>query len=217
VENVVEIALSLPLVVKNAVASGLKLEFSDAFPAVSFPFAGTISTEILLNAITTVLSLAISFEPGFVRRIVLHGSEREGLAIGFDADYALAIKGAPSAFACRASNGEITATNNTGLLDGSASALDFLAIARVELKAANRAISFDKLYAHDAGASVEDELLNESGFVHERRHLCPTTPEQYSKKAPETGPVTKLYKAWRLSMRKGPSLPILNTFSLTNC
>jgi len=184
VEDVVEIALSLPLVVKDAIGSGLKLEFSDAFPAVSFPLAGTISTEILLNAITTVLSLAVSFEAGFVGGIVFHGSERKGLTVGFNADHALAIKGAPGAFACSASNAEVTATDDAGLLDGSASAFDLAGVAGIELEATNGTISFDELHAHNAGASVEDEPLDEGGFVHERRHLCPTTPEQYNKKAP---------------------------------
>jgi hypothetical protein len=45
----------------------------------------------------------------------------------------------------------------------------------------------------------------------------PELREQYSRKALFPGPVTKLYEAWRLSMRKGPRRPILNAFSLTNC
>lgn len=170
--------------VKDAIGSGLKLQLSDAFPAVSFPFAGTISAHILLNAIATVLSLAISFEASFVGRIVFHGSERESLTVGFDADHALAIKGTPGAFTCSASNAKVTAPDDAGLLHCSASALDLAGIAGVELQATSGAISLDKLHADDAGASVEDELLDEGGFVHERRHLCPTTPEQYSKKAP---------------------------------
>ena len=120
----------------------------------------------------------------FVRREVFHGLERESLTVSFNADHALAIKGAPGAFTCGASNAEVTATDDAGLLHCSASAFDFLAIARVELEATNGAISFDELHADDAAASVEDELLDEGGFVHERRHLCLTTPKQYSKKAP---------------------------------
>jgi len=115
---------------------------------------------------------------------VFHGSERKSLAVGFNANHALAIKGTPGTFACSAGNAKVTATDDAGLLDGSARTFDFLAIAGIELKATNGTISFDELNADDAGASVKDELLNESGFVHERRHLCPTTPEQYSKKAP---------------------------------
>jgi len=184
VENVVEELFSLPLVVKDAVASGVELQLSDAFPAVSFPLAGTISAEILLNAVATVLSLAISFEASFVGRIVFHGSEIDGLAVALDADNALAIKGTPGAFACSASNAEVTATDDAGLLHGSASALDLAGIAGIELEATNGTISFDELHADDAGARFVNEFLDEGGFVHERRHLCPTTPEQYSKKAP---------------------------------
>ena len=115
------------------------------------------------------------------------------MAVCFNADHTLAIKGAPSAFTCATSNGEIATTDNARLFNGSASALDFLAVARVELKATNRAISLNELHADNAAASVEDELLDESGFVHERRHRCLTTREQYRTKAPEMGPVTKLY------------------------
>jgi len=186
VEDVVEIALGLPLVVKDAVAGGMNLKLGDALPAVCFPLAGTISTHVLLDAIATVLSLAISFEASFVGRIVLHGSmrKRKSLTVSFDADHTLAIKGAPGTFACSASNAEVTATDDAGLLHCSASAFDLAGIARVELEAANGAISFDELHADDAAASVVNELTNEGGFVHERRHLCPNTPEQYSKKAP---------------------------------
>ena len=120
----------------------------------------------------------------FVRREVFHGLERESLTVSFNADHALAIKGTPGAFACSASNAEIAATNDAGLLDNSASALDFLAVARVELQATNGAVSFDELHAHNAGARFVNEFLDEGGFVHERRHLCLTTREQYSKKAP---------------------------------
>ncbi len=179
--------------VKDAVGSVVKLEFSDAFPAISLPFLGAIGAEELSYAIARMLCLAICFKTSFVGRIVLHISERNGSAVCFNADHALAIKGAPGAFTCATSNGEIAATDNRRLFDGSASALDFLAIARVELKAANRAISLDKLHADNAAASLEDELLDEGGFVHERRHRCLTTREQYRRKAPEMGPVTKLY------------------------
>jgi len=184
VEDVVEITLSLPLVVKNAIASGLKLEFSNAFPAISFPLAGAISAEILLDAIATVLSLAISFEASFVGGIVLHGSERESLAVSFNADHALAIKRTPGAFTCSASNAEVTATDDAGLLDGSARTFDLAGIAGVELQVTNGAISLDELHTDDAGARFVNKFLDEGGFVHERRHLCLTTPEQYSKKAP---------------------------------
>ena len=63
---------SLPFMVKNAIAGGVELQFSDALPTISFPLAGAISTEILLDAIATVLCLAISFETSFVGGVVFH-------------------------------------------------------------------------------------------------------------------------------------------------
>jgi hypothetical protein len=72
VENVVEILLSLPLVVKEAIASVVKLEFSDAFPAISLPLCGTIGAKERANAVAAVLCLTVSFETGLVGRIVLH-------------------------------------------------------------------------------------------------------------------------------------------------
>jgi len=72
VENAVEILLSLPLIVKEAIAGVVKLEFSDAFPAISFPFCGTISAKEGANAVAAVLRLAVSFETSLVGRIVLH-------------------------------------------------------------------------------------------------------------------------------------------------
>jgi hypothetical protein len=78
VDGVVEELLSLPLMVKDAIASGMHLQFSDALPAISFPFAGTISAKILLNAIARVLCLAVSFKTSFVGREVFHDERREG-------------------------------------------------------------------------------------------------------------------------------------------
>jgi len=72
VEDVVEILLSLPLMVKNAVAGAVELQFCDALPTICFPFTGAINTHILLNAIATVLSLTVSFQTCFVGRIVFH-------------------------------------------------------------------------------------------------------------------------------------------------
>ena len=63
-EDFIEILFSFPLTVKDAIGSVVELEFSDALPAVSFPFAGTISTEELSDAITRMLRLAICFELG---------------------------------------------------------------------------------------------------------------------------------------------------------
>ena len=57
--------------VKDAVGSGVDGKLCNAFPAVCFPFARAISTEILLNAIATVLCLAISLKLGEVGRIAV--------------------------------------------------------------------------------------------------------------------------------------------------
>lgn len=88
------------------------------------------------------------------------------LAIGRDLGHALAIKAAPSTLAFVAGDGKVTAANNGGLGAGLASAFDLLAVARVEAKRADGAVLLDKFHAHDGGASIEDELADEGGFVH---------------------------------------------------
>ena len=59
---IVEILFSLPLMVKNTIRSVVKLKLCDAFPSVCFPFSGTIFAHILLNAVATILGLAVSFK-----------------------------------------------------------------------------------------------------------------------------------------------------------
>ena len=98
-----------------------------------------------------------------------HGSEYEGTAFGFDASHTLAIKRTPGAFAFVAGNGEIAAADDAGLLQGMASALDFLRITRIELQGTGLAIGFDELHADDAGASSEDESFDLGGFVHGKK------------------------------------------------
>lgn len=78
------------------------------------------------------------------------------------------------------------------MLGGSASAFDFLAVAGVELKGAESAVSFDELYGNDAGACIENELLDEGGSVHEGG-IAAQLREQYSMKPPWKGAVVKLY------------------------
>ncbi len=53
------------------------------------------------------------------------------------------------------------------MLGGSASAFNFLAVAGIELQSAEGAVSFDELYGNDAGACIENKLLDKGGFVHE--------------------------------------------------
>ena len=95
-----------------------------------------------------------------------YGSEHYSLAVGRDFGHALAIKATPGALAFVASNGKVTAADDGGLGAGFASAFDFLAVARIEAERADRAILLDELYANDGGASIEDELADEGGFIH---------------------------------------------------
>lgn len=48
--------------VKQAVGSGVELEFSYALPSIGFPLCGAISAEIGLHAVAAVLGLAICFK-----------------------------------------------------------------------------------------------------------------------------------------------------------
>ncbi len=95
-----------------------------------------------------------------------YGSEDYSLAIGRDLSHALAIKAAPSALTFVAGDGEIAAADDGGLGAGLASSFDLLTVARVEAKRADGAVLLDKAHANDGGASVEDELADEGGFVH---------------------------------------------------
>ena len=84
--------------------------------------------------------------------------------MGLNLDHALAIKRAPCAFTFLTCHCKITAADDVGLLQGVASAFDFLRIARVELQAAEAAIKLGELNGNDAGLSVVDEALNDVGF-----------------------------------------------------
>ena len=95
-----------------------------------------------------------------------YGSEDNGLAVGRDLGHALAIKTAPGTLPFIASDGKVAAADDRGLGAGLASAFDLLAVARVEAKGADGTVLLDKFYAHDGGASIEDELADEGGFVH---------------------------------------------------
>jgi hypothetical protein len=64
--NGVEIVFSFPLVVEQAVGSGVCGQLSDALPAIGFPFDGAIGAVEFANAIARVLGLAIGFELGEV-------------------------------------------------------------------------------------------------------------------------------------------------------
>lgn len=86
-------------------------------------------------------------------------------AVCFNAYHALAVKGAPGPLTFLASNGEIPATDDGGILAGSASAFYLLGIPRVELQGADGAIQLSELHRDDAAASVEDEALDKGSLV----------------------------------------------------
>ena len=83
---------------------------------------------------------------GLLRFCERHGSEDEGLTVGFDACHALAIKRTPSTLPFLASNGEITTTNNAGLFDCRARSFDFLGVPGIELKLAQGTIGLDEFH-----------------------------------------------------------------------
>ena len=91
--------------------------------------------------------------------------EENVLTIGLDADHALNIERAPCSIACFCL-AEIPAADDIGFCRGRASPFDFLAVTRIELDGTKAAVKLDESNADDAAASVGDELLNESGFVH---------------------------------------------------
>lgn len=99
--------------------------------------------------------------------LILRIKEDE-LTIGPDADHTLSIERAPCCIACFCL-AEITAAHDVGFGGGSASALDFLAVARIELDGAGGAIQLVEHHGNDAAASVVDELADEGGFVHGKK------------------------------------------------
>jgi hypothetical protein len=60
----VEILLSFPLVIKQAVGSGVRGQFSETLPPISFPLNGAISAMELADAVAGVLGLAVGFKLG---------------------------------------------------------------------------------------------------------------------------------------------------------
>ena len=86
-------------------------------------------------------------------------------AVSFDAYDPLAVEGTPCTFALGACNGEITATNDGGVLDGSASTFHPLGVPGIELQGADGAVSLAELHRNDGGASVLNETLDEGSLV----------------------------------------------------
>ena len=101
---------------------------------------------------------------GIFTRVVMVLTVNSG-AVCFNAYHALAVEGAPGPLTFLASNGEITATDDGGILTGSASAFHLLGIPRVELQGTDGAIKLSELHRDDAATSVEDEALDKGSLV----------------------------------------------------
>ena len=86
-------------------------------------------------------------------------------AVSFDAYDPLAVEGTPCTFALGACNGEITATNDGGILGRSASPFHLLGVPGIELQGTDGAIQLSEFHRNDAAASIEDEALDKSSLV----------------------------------------------------
>ena len=102
------------------------------------------------------------------------------LTIGLDADHALSVERAPCSITCFCL-AEVTAAHNVGLRSRRAGPFDFLPVAGVELDGTKAAIKLDESNGNNRGASVGDELLDESGLVHGKKQRRASRPvrEQY--------------------------------------
>lgn len=92
--------------------------------------------------------------------------------MGLNLDHALAIKRTPCALAFFTSHCKVAAADDAGLLQGVASAFNFLRVAGVELQLADAAIGLDEFNADDAAACVADEALDNVGFGLGLEHGC---------------------------------------------
>ena len=88
-----------------------------------------------------------------------------GNAVSLDAYNPLAVEGAPSALAFLASNGEVTAANDGGILGGSTSAFHLLSVSGIELQGTDGAVKLAELHRNDAAASALNETLDEGSLV----------------------------------------------------
>ena len=64
-----------------------------------------------------------------------------------------------------ASNGEVPATNDGGIIDGSASPFHLLGVPGIELQGTDGAIKLSEFHRNDAAASIEDEALDKGSLV----------------------------------------------------
>ena len=60
----VEIVFSFPLVVEQAVGSGVRGQLSETLPSIGLPLNGAISAVIRANAVARMLRLTIGFKLG---------------------------------------------------------------------------------------------------------------------------------------------------------
>ena len=86
-------------------------------------------------------------------------------AVSFEAYDPLTVEGTPCTFALGACNGEITATNDGGVLGGSASAFHLPGVPRIELQGTNGPVELSEFHRNDAAASIEDEALDKGSLV----------------------------------------------------
>lgn len=93
-------------------------------------------------------------------------------AVSFDAYDPLAVEGTPCALAFLASNGEVPATNDRGVLGGSASAFHFPGVPRIELQGTNGPVELLELHRDDAAASTLDKILDEGSLVGSSEDGC---------------------------------------------
>lgn len=88
-----------------------------------------------------------------------------GNAVSLDAYHPLAVERAPCTLPFLASNGEIPATNDRGVLGGSASAFHLPGVPRIELQGTNGPVELLELYRDNAAASILNEALDKSSLV----------------------------------------------------
>ena len=96
----------------------------------------------------------------------------DGNAVSLDAYHPLAVEGAPSALAFLASNGEVPATDDRGVLGGSASTFHLPGVPRIELQGTNGPVELLELYRDDAAASTLDKILDEGSLVGSSEDGC---------------------------------------------
>ena len=131
-----------------------------------------LSALSLMAASSVLVSMWCHLPSTQLQRLQTLRSRRAGMvsavngnAVSLDAYNPLAVERAPSALAFLASNGEVPATNDRGVLGGSASALHLPGVPRIELQGTNGPVELLELYRDNAAASILNEALNKSSLV----------------------------------------------------